>query len=183
MTKYRLGDSRLNPWPIVSGHFATFDRPRPGPTGADLLEQLIFPLLCGTFSTVCSVKLSETAAAGIVAMTGVLSAFGFQLAVHLLDRAATWSDSRPRPGSDTSQYASLVEELSANTIYASFVSAVSAMAALAAGFVNGGWPERLLVGFLAILLSHLLVTMMLVMTRVYLLTKAQLNNARTGSSR
>ena len=179
---YRFVDSRLSPWPIVVGHFATFNRSRSGLGKSDLLKQFLLPLLCGTVSVLCAVELSETAAAGIVAITGVLAAFGFQLAVHLLDRAAAWADSRPRPSSETSEYAFLIEELSANTIYASFVSATSAIVALAAGFVNGGWPERLLVGTLAILLSHLAVTMMLVMTRVYLLTKAQLNNARTGSS-
>lgn len=182
MVRYSLSNSRLNPWPVVSGHFATFRQSSAGMRRTDLLEQLALPLLCGSVSTGLSVKLSETAAASIVAVTGILSAFGFQLAVHLLHRAATWADSKPKPSSDTSQYASLIEELSANTIYASFVSAVSAMIALATGFLSSGWPERLLVGILTILLAHLVMTMMLVMTRVFLLTRAQLNNARSGSS-
>ena len=178
-----IGKSRLNPGPVVSGHFATFRESAPGLRKRDILEQLVLPLLCGAVSTGLSVSLSETAAAGIVAVTGVLSAFGFQLAVNLLHRAATWNDTRPKPSPETSRYASLIQELSANTIYASFVSAMSAMVALAAGFLNGGWPERLLAGALALLLSHLVITMMLVMTRVHLLTRAQLNDARTGSSR
>ena len=183
MVKYSLRDSRLSPWPIISGHFATFRESSSGLKKSDLLEQLGFPLLCSTAAVVCPVKLSETTAAGIVAVTGILSAFGFQLAVHLLSRAATWSDTRPVPSPETSRHASLIEELSANTIYASFVSAMSAVTALTAGFLNGGWPERIMVGALALMLSHLVVTMMLVMTRVFLLTRAQLNDARTGSSR
>lgn len=175
--------SRLNPWPVVSEHFATFRQSSARMKRKDLLEQLTPPLLLGSASVVFSAELSQTAAAGIVAATGVLSAFGFQLAVHLLHRAATWSDSGPAPSPETSQYASLIEELSANTIYASFVSGVSAILALAAGFLGGGWPERLMVGALTILLTHLVVTMTLLMTRVFLLTRAQLNNARSGSSR
>ena len=178
-----MPQSRISPMPILKTHFCSFDSANKKRRNRDILEQVVLPLACGTCVTVLKIELSGATSAGILAITGVASAFCFQLGVQLLDRAANWAENRPEPGPDTTKYASLIEELSANTMYAAYVAALAGIAAFSAGVTDEGWPERTLVCATAIVTAHFLVTLMLVMARVFLLTRARLIVARTGIDR
>ena len=178
-----MPQSRTSPVPILKSHFGSFRGANRKKRNRDVLEQVVFPLASGTCVTILKIELSEATSAGILAITGVASAFCFQLGVQLLDRAANWAENRPEPGSDTTRYASLIEELSANTMYAAYVAGLAGIAAFSAGVTDEGWPERTLVCAAAVLTAHFLVTLMLVMVRVFLLTRARLNIARTGIER
>jgi hypothetical protein len=63
------------------------------------------------------------------------------------------------------------------------VSAASATAAVAVAVISDGWPERLLAALTVGLLIHLGVTLLMVARRVFLLTGARLNEARTAGDR
>lgn len=169
--------------PVVLTHFRGFRGPSKAIRGRDILEQAIVPLVVGAATILLEVELSEPISAGILAITGVASAFCFHLSIQLLDRAANWAESSPTPGRDTTTYASLIEELSANTLYAAYIAALAAVAAFLAGITEDGWPERVLVCISAVVTVHFAVTLMLVMARVFLLTRARLNIARTGIKR
>lgn len=175
--------SRTSPRPILITHFRSFRDANRRRRYRDLLEQVAFPLACGACAIIAKIELSEATSAGILAITGVASAFCFQLGVQLLDRAANWAENRPEPGPDTTEYAALIEELSANTMYAAYVAGLAGITAFSAGVTDKGWPERTLVCATAIVTAHFLVTLMLVIARVFLLTRARLNIARTGSER
>lgn len=178
-----MAQSRISPVPVVLTHFRGFRGPRKTIRGRDILEQVVVPLVLGAVSIFLEIELSEPMSAGILAITGIASAFCFHLSIQLLDRAANWADSSPTPGHDTTTYASLIEELSANTLYAAYVAALAAVAAFLAGITEDGWPERMLVCVAAVLAVHFVVSLMLVMARVFLLTRARLNISRTGTKR
>lgn len=175
--------SRISPGPILITHFRSFSGANRKRRYRDILEQVFFPLACGAGVTTLEIALSKATSAGILAITGVASAFCFQLGVQLLDRAANWAENRPEPGPDTTKYALLIEELSANTMYAAYVAGLAGIAAFSAGVTEEGWPERTLVCTAAIVTAHFLVTLMLVMARVFLLTRARLSIVRAGIDR
>lgn len=175
--------SRLNPRPIIAGHLATLRDPNTGFRLRDITEQFLLPLVVGAAAAICGIKVSGTTAAALLTLAGIFAAFFFQLSVQLLDRAAAWAESDPQPGPETTRYALLLEDLSANTTYAALIAALAAIAALAVGISNAGWPERLCAGIAGAMLVHLATTLFLVATRVFLLTRARLNAARAGRNR
>ena len=175
--------SRLDPRPVLVGHLATLRSDAGRLQARDLVEQYGVPIAAGVGAAIIDVQISGTTAAAILTLAGIFAAFFFQLSVQLLDRAADWAESDPDPGPHTTKYARLLEELSANTTYAALVAAATSAVALAAGVSNAGWPERALATVTVALLAHLATTLLLVATRVYLLTRARLNAARTGRDR
>ena len=104
----------------------------------------------------------------------------FQLTIQLLDRAAAWVESHPKPGPHTSKHALLLEELSANAGYAALISVIAAAVAIVCIIATAGLAERLLASILAIIMAHMGSTILLVGRRVFLLTRARLIDARTG---
>lgn len=175
--------SKLDPRPILTGHLATLSDESGRLGRRDVAEQYVLPVLGGIVATVLEVKISGTTAAAILTLAGIFAAFFFQLSVQLLDRAADWAESDPMPGPETTRYALLLEELSANTTYAALAATLTAAAALAVGISTSGWLERVSAALTVALLAHLAATLLLVAARVFLLTRARLNAARTGKDR
>lgn len=177
------GKSRLDPRPILVGHLTTLRSDTGGLHVRDVVEQFVVPAGFGVGAAVIGVGISGTTAASILTLAGILAAFFFQLSVQLLGRAANWAENDPPPGPHTTRYALLLEELSANTTYAALVAAATSAAALAVGVSNAGWPERTFAAIAIGFLAHLATTLLLVATRVFYLTRARLNAARTGRDR
>lgn len=175
--------SRLDPRPVVAGHLRALSGEAGGVTRRDLLEQVGVPVGVGVVAAYMGLEISGTTAAAILTLSGIFAAFFFQLSVQLLDRAANWAEGDPAPGRDTSEYARLLEDLSASTTYAALVATLCSAAALAVGITQQGWQERVLAALVVGLLAHLATTLLLVAVRVYLLTRARLNRARTGRDR
>lgn len=175
--------SKVDPSPIIAGHLATIADDTGHRHPRDLLEQFVVPVIAAVATGVAGVEVSAQTGIAVLTLAGLFSAFLFQLTIQLLDRAASWAESRPRPSPSTSRYADLLGELSANAAYASLVSAATATAALAVAVSSDGWQERLLAAVTVGLLVHLGVTLLLVAQRVFLLTRAKLNEARTSGDR
>jgi hypothetical protein len=174
--------SKIDPSPIISGHYRTFVDIGNRPTRRDLVEQVGAPAVVGLGAFVGGVSVSQATGVGVLTLAGLFSAFLFALMIQLLDRAAAWAETKPAPGANTSQYATLLSELSANTAYASLVAALTATGGLVAAIATSGWQDRLVASLVVGLLVHLGTTLLMVTRRVFLLTRARLNAARTGST-
>ncbi|HEC09681.1 MAG TPA: hypothetical protein ENI86_08970 [Acidimicrobiales bacterium] len=175
-------DSKIDPTPIIKGHFAAFAGNNHKGWVRDLTEQIALPAVGGFLAWFFGFSISAATGAAILTVTGLFAAFLFQLSIQLLDRSATWSESHPAPGQHTSEYASLLEELSANTAYAVLVAALTLVAAFGASIAQDGWAETFLTSATVVLLLHLATTLLLVFRRVFLFTRARLVAARTGTT-
>lgn len=167
---------------IVGQHYRTLRAPNVGPTVRDLLGLLILPAALGSMAAVSGVKISIATSAALVTVTGILAAFFFQLSVQLLNRAADLAHSDAGPSRQTSEYADLLMTLSTNAVYSALVSVAASVSALSAGIVSCGWPETLVVCSTTIICTHLLWTLLLVISRVYHLTRERLIVARTNNN-
>lgn len=90
-----------------------------------------------------------------------------------------WAESDTSTGTATSKLATLLEELSANALYTALVAAFASIMAFASGIIRYGWPERVITAVTTILIAHLAMTLLMVITRVFLLTQARLIEVRT----
>ena len=168
--------------PILREHFLTLRYPRGSPHLRDYLGLLVLPTTLGLLAVLTGVKISVTTAAALVTVTGILAAFFFQLSVQLLNRAIELAHSNAEPSRETSEYANLLMTLSANSLYSALVSVSAVVAALLAGTVSNGRFETALVFITITIAAHLLWTMLLVISRVFHLTRERLIVARTGDN-
>src|SRR5437879_1361516 len=138
----RKHDSKIDPAPIVAGHFATLVGSDGRPQTRDYIEQAGIPIAAGLGAGLGNAAISATTGAAILTLAGLFAAFLFQLTIQLLDRAADWAESSPAPSPATSRYADLLGELSANTGYAALVAGLTASVGLVAGLIPSGLIER-----------------------------------------
>jgi hypothetical protein len=167
----------------VAAHLDTLVDASGHPSRKDLAQQIAPAIAAALFSVVGRVHLSSGTSVAILTIAGLFAAFLFQLTIQILDRAASWSESHPEPSEATSRYASLLEEMSANAAYASLIAALTAVGALAAVARGKGWESLATAAFVLALLVHLGTTLLMVLRRVFLLSRARLLTARTGSER
>lgn len=139
------------------------------------------PAITGTIVGILGIKISQTTSTALLIVTGIFAAFFFQLSVQLLDRAANWADTTPDPKPSTSQYASLLEGLSANSIYAALIAVLATLSIVFTIITHAKSIHVTLAAASTALLAHLAMTLLLVASRVFSLTRARLNAARTGS--
>lgn len=178
-----LWDSKISPEPIVTSHFKTLIDNRTGAQRVqDLAEQVGVPGSLGVVAGLTQIRFTSVTAGAILTVTGVFAAFLFQLSIQLLDRASSWLDARPKPSPSTSRHALLLGELSSNAAYAALVAAATTGLTLALTISSFGWQTRLATAATVAALAHLAMTMLLVLRRVFLLTRARLTDIRTGSS-
>ena len=118
------------------------------------------------------------ASVGLLTVSALLSAFLFGLMLQVADRAATWADSAPERGRATSDHATYLAELAANAGYASLVSILTSVAFVVAS-TSHGWVLRVAAALGLGLGSHLVLTLLMVMKRVFNLTLQRLRIART----
>jgi hypothetical protein len=171
---------KVSPLPILSGFAGTLVDTEGRRSKLDVFEQYVLPALIGLALLLWGPKIPPFLGGALLTLAGLFAAFLFSLTIQLLERASAWSESQPSPGPATSTYAILLGELSANAAYAALVSAAAAVAALAAAITTNGAGERITVALTAGLFAHLGTTMLLVLRRVFLLTRQRLTEARTG---
>lgn len=165
--------------PVIVFHYSTLRDPRSLPRLRDFAGFLFTPAALGVLAAILRIKISSTTAAALVTVTGILAAFFFQLSVQLLNRAADLALSNPTPSRETTDYASLLKLLSANAVYSALMAVAASTFALLAGISSCGWTETLFVSLTVFLCAHLAWTLMLIASRVFLLTQARLIFART----
>lgn len=132
------GDAKVDPRPIISGHYRSLVN---ASTGRQRWQDHVWlegiPIVVAVGVYVGDVRLPASASAGLLTVAGLLGAFLFSLMVSVADRAATWADTAPPPGRRTSEEADYLAELAANAGYAALVSVTTSVV-----FVVAATTER-----------------------------------------
>jgi hypothetical protein len=177
------GSFKGNVWPIVKAHRASYVDASTGRSRWQ--DQLAFeaaPFVAAVLLFAFDVKLRVEASVGLLTISGLLSAFLFGVMLQVSERAVDWADSHSEPSQDTSDHAAYLEELSANAGYASLVCIAAAVAyVVASTTAHHPWPLRISSAIGLALGIHMVLTLFMVMRRVFALTQQRLNRARTGA--
>jgi hypothetical protein len=175
------GDSKVNPRKIISAHRHTYVDAQTGKRRwQDNATLEGVPAVIGVVCLTCDVRLSSGASTGLLTVSALLSVFLFTAMLQMSERAMEWADSRPPVGPETSAHAAYLEELAANSSYASLVCATAAVTFVVASG-GSGWVLRVASAVGLALAAHLALVLVMVMKRVFLLTQDRLNRARTGT--
>jgi hypothetical protein len=126
------------------------------------------------------VRLNSGASTALLTVTGLFSLFLFTVVVQLSARAMDLADGRPEPGPATSEHVIYLGELTANAAYASLVCIFGAVVFVVAD-IGTNWVLRVSSAVGLAIGAHLVLVLMMVMKRVFNLTQALLNRARTGA--
>ncbi len=175
------GDAKIDLRDMVATHRRSFRA-----SGSGRLrwsELVLFDVIPFAAAAICiwrSVYLPSATSIGLLTTTGLLSAFLFGLMIQVSDRAATWASENPPPGEDTSWHAQYLEQLSANAGYASLVSVLAAVLFVIASTTTH-WPLRVVSAIAIGLGIHLVLTLLMVIRRLFALTQERLRRARTGA--
>ena len=149
-------------------------------TRSGILREATVPILCGACVGVLDVSISPSLAGSIVIVSGILAGFFFQLSMQTLERAASWAEGNNYTG--TSVYGLLLQDLSASSSYAALVSVVCTGVSIAVGISSAGWNERILAGLCAAMVVHLALTFVLVLVRVFSVTRSRLLVSLNGEA-
>jgi hypothetical protein len=171
---------KADPRELVRAHYGTLVDNRTG--RARPLDHFAFevvPLVIGLACFLVGVQLPAAVSAGLVTVTGLLSAFFFQALLQISQRALEWAHEAPEPSPDTSREAKFLDQNAANAGYASLVCILAAAVFVVAGVSSGIWLTLFSAIGLA-LGTHLALVLLLVLVRVFALTDERLKDTRTG---
>jgi hypothetical protein len=173
---------KANPWPIIKAHRATYVHAHTGlRRWQDHLQFDGVPLGVIATCAIIEVKLPSAASVGLLTVAGLLSAFLFGVMLQVAQRALDWADQEPKYGPETTAQALFLEEIAANAGYAALISIATATAFVVASIAD----RAALIAATAIglgLAVHLAMVLVMVMNRVFALTRARLNRARTAGA-
>jgi hypothetical protein len=168
---------------IVRAHRKTYVSGRTGRRRwKDHLTFEILPLALAFTCAWYRIKLPAAASGGLIAVAAFLSVFLFTVVVSLWSRAADLADQAPEPSAELTRQTNNLEELAANSAYASAVCILAAAVFVAAA-IGHRW---VLIASTAVGLGlglHLLLVLFMVMKRVFVQTQASLLRASTGADR
>jgi hypothetical protein len=171
---------KASPLKLIRGHYSTLVDYQT--KKQRLRDHLLFegvPALVVIGCLITGLDMPTAASAGLLTVAGVLSAFLFGVMLQVAERAFDWSDSNPEQGPDTSRHAIFLTQISANAGYAALVSiAVSTVFVVAAFAKNTALEISSAIGLG--LATHLMLVLLMVVSRLFALTQERLDNARTG---
>lgn len=179
-----MGESKVNPWPIVRAHLQTLVNQPDGRISArDLVVLYGPPVASAGVVAWFDVRFAGNLAVGLLTVAGLAGAFLFQLAVQLVESSSAWADTGPRRNPRTSRQARLFRELMANASYASLVALTAAVALAVVAATKDPLLQRVSTIMAAGLLVHLGLTLTMVLRRVFLFAVDRVDAARTGAAR
>lgn len=168
---------------IVRAHRKTYVSGRTGRRRwRDYLTFEIVPLGVVAASGWARLKLPAAASGGLIAVAAFLSVFLFSVVVSLWSRAGDLADKAPKPSADVTRQTGDMEDLAANSAYASMVCILAAGVFVVAA-VSNGW---VLIASSAVGLGlgvHLFLVLFMVMKRVFIQTQVSLLSVSTGADR
>jgi hypothetical protein len=136
------------------------------------------PVIVGAASFLLGVTIPSSASVGLLTVAGLLSAFLFGVVLQVSQRAMEWSDTA-LPGPRASRHATLLGEMAANAGYAALVCIAAAVAFTVVAASPNTEPVLLSAVGLAIAV-HLVMVLMMVVTRIFAITEQRLIEGRTG---
>jgi hypothetical protein len=168
---------------IVRAHRKTYVSGRTGrPRRRDHLTFEIVPLVVAAACGWVRLKLPTAASGGLIAVAAFLSVFLFTVVVALWSRAGDLADKAPKPSAEVTRQSRDLEDLAANSAYASMICILAAGVFVVAA-VSNRW---VLIASSAAGLglgAHLFLVLFMVMKRVFIQTQASLLRASTGADR
>lgn len=171
---------KFNVGPIVKDHYATLRNARSGKVRPlDYIQFGGLPLVVGVLVGLKNVRLHESVSVGLLTVTGLLTAFLFQVMLQATQRALDWADAPSPPSVATSRHAKFMGEIAANAGYASLVS-ILACSMFVVSSVASHTLLRIATAMGLALLLHLGLALLMVMRRVYILTIGRLRDAEAG---
>lgn len=174
---------KASPLSLVVAHYQTYIDDATGKQRwQDHVLFLGMPLamfgVCGYFET----TIPSAASAGLVTVSGLLSAFLFGAMLQVSQRALDWADTNPTPSEAVTEHAEFLRQLAANAGYSSLVSILTASVFVLASVVS---DHDVAGGFTALGLAlalHMALVLLMVMSRVFALTEERLIRAETGGA-
>jgi hypothetical protein len=148
----------------------------------DYLTFEIVPLVVAAACGWVRLKLPAAASGSLIAVAAFLSAFLFTVVVSLWSRAGDLADKAPKPSAEVTRQTKDLEDLAANSAYASVVCILAAGVFVVAA-VSTRW---VLIASSAVGLGlgvHLFLVLFMVMKRVFVQTQASLLRVSTGADR
>lgn len=183
---------------IICSHYGTlYDNRRERPSRTDVLVFLVLPALISIAATALGVRLGETGA--LLAAVSVLGGFLFALLIVVLQMSAE-AASRTEESSDVQprilRRVKILREVSANVAYSALVS-ITATTSLVIGDLVLSHPRAPRPGDVVampeqpawisavslFLLSHLSLTLLMVLRRTYAITQRELDFASVPQDR
>lgn len=168
---------------IVRAHRKTYISGRTGhPRRRDYLTFEIVPLVVAAACGWIRLKLPTAASGGLIAVAAFLSVFLFTVVVSIWSRAGDLADKVPKPSGAVTRQTKDLEDLAANSAYASVVC-ILASGAFVVAAVSSRW---VLIVSSAVGLGlgvHLFLVLFMVMKRVFIQTQASLLRVSTGAGR
>jgi hypothetical protein len=164
---------------LIGSHYGTFVVDRTGKRSwRDYGLFIGAPLVLGVGSGIAGVTLPEGTQIALLTVSSLLSVFLFGVLVQVAARAMEWADAKPERGARTARQAEQLEELAANAGYASLTCVATAVVFVVVS-VTKGETEVIASAFGVAVALHMLLMLLLVMTRLFALTQGRLVDART----
>ena len=177
------GAGKANLRAIVRAHRKTYVSGRTGrPRWQDHITFEIVPLGVAIACGWLRLKLPAAAAGGLIAVAAFLSVFLFTVVVSLWSRAGELADQGPKPSADVTRQTRDLEELAANSAYASVVCILAAGVFVVAA-VSHRWVLIISTAVGLGLGVHLFLVLFMVIKRVFVQTQASLLRVSTGADR
>lgn len=177
------GDFKADPRGIIRAHRRTYVDARTNrPLWRDRLTFDGLPIAVLGACLGLDVRLPAAASVGLLTVAGLLGTLLFGVLVELSTHAMDMADDRPEPGPATSQHALIVEELAANTAYASLMCIFAAIVFVVAS-IGTHWVLRVSSAVGLALGAQVVLVLLMVMKRVFALTQERLRRAHTGADR
>lgn len=177
-------EGKASPRPVIVAHIKTLSNANTGNVRAtDHFLMFGVPLVATIVVAVTTTTFDGSLLTGLVTVTGLAGAFFFGLMVQHLQAIMSWADSDPEPGTETSRHAKLLAELAANAAYASLLAFTASVLLVFAAVADSDAVKRSASALVAFVLTHFVLTVLMVIRRVFLLSIERINDVRTGARR
>lgn len=175
-----MGGSRISPAPIVVDHIRAIRGSDGTVSPWDIGRQFLVPIVLGAAAMWAHLALPGEVAAALLAASGLIAAFTFQLTIVINEQVLALSAADVQPGPDLSRRCTAMRYLSANAAYASLIALATAASATAAAIFEKGIPDQVATAVTTALSLHLLMVMLLVLRRVFVSSSKLLTQIAAG---
>ncbi len=166
---------------IIRNHYRTYADVRTGvPLWREYSVSVVFPLAVLGICLATHVGLVGVVAVGLFVVSGIFGVSMFAAMVQMARRSTDWANSSPVPSKDTSFYATYLLELVASMGYAALVF-ILASAVFVVASTSSGWIGTVASSIGIAVGVHAVLVLLVIIKRLFAITQAQLNRARTGT--
>lgn len=171
---------RSNLIAIIKNHYRTYEDIRTGvPRWQEYTVSAVLPLAIFGICLAVQVRVGGAVAVGLFVVGGIFGVSMLAAMVQIARRSIDWANSSPVPSKDTSFYATYLSELVASTGYAALVFMLASVVFVVAS-TSSGWVGVVASSIGIAMGIHAVFVLLAIIERLFAITQAQLNRARTG---